>query len=62
MNYDISFNQILIYGGYLVAGSMLEQPLINANLKMTFMGSHDDIDAFSNIPGPKIGPKAIGRL
>lgn len=60
--YDISFSQLLIYGGYLVAGSSLDDPFTNANLKMTLVGSPGDPDAFSGIGGPEIGPKAIGNF
>lgn len=58
--YDISFNQMLLKGGRLLAGINQESPLTNATLSLTLLGSMSDNDSFSDMSGPTIGPKSIG--
>ncbi|TPP64918.1 hypothetical protein FGIG_04510 [Fasciola gigantica] len=59
--YDMSFNQMLLKGGRLLAGITPEAPLTNANLTLTLLGSINDSDAFSDMSGPTIGPKSIAN-
>ncbi|CAH8616311.1 unnamed protein product [Heterobilharzia americana] len=55
--YKLSFQQMLIIGGQFFAGPTSENPLVNATLELTLLGSVSD--NFVSMDGPVIGPKSV---